>query len=106
MSGCRGPPPKLPWTAYFSVSGWRERYQRFLSGVKSIYTLAKCKRRVEGFELPKFKAEALRIYTDVNRMIAEGDRNGLRHVSVLPCLKIFEFLEFLNFAHEAEFRML
>lgn len=50
-----------------------------------MYTVAKCKRNLDGFNLPTFKEEALRMYIDINRMIAQGDRNGLRHVRPFPC---------------------
>jgi hypothetical protein len=29
-----------------------------------------------------FKKDAIRLYTDINRMTASGDRTGLRHVSL------------------------
>lgn len=45
-----------------------------------MYTMAKCKRNISGFDLAQFKAEALKLYADINRMVAEGDRSGLRHV--------------------------
>lgn len=38
----RGTPPPLPWSAYLTRAGWAERWRRFMSGVKSLYTLAKC----------------------------------------------------------------
>ncbi len=38
----RGQPPRLPITAYFSVAGWKEAWRRFMSHVKSMFTLAKC----------------------------------------------------------------
>lgn len=52
-----------------------------LGSVKSVYTLAKCRRNLGGFELTKFKSEALQIYENVNQMIADGERNKLQHVS-------------------------
>lgn len=39
----RGVPPRLPLTAYFTLSGWRELGRRFMGQFKSLYTLAKCK---------------------------------------------------------------
>lgn len=38
----RGQPPRLPLTAYFTLAGWKEVWRRFMSNVKSLYTLAKC----------------------------------------------------------------
>ena len=80
QSICRGEPPKLPLTAYLTPAGWRERWQRILGGAKSVYTLAKCRRHLKPFGLIDFKKEALRLYLDINLMIAQGDRTGLRHV--------------------------
>lgn len=39
----RGVLPSLPFSAYFTLSGWKEVGRRFMSQVKSLYTLAKCK---------------------------------------------------------------
>lgn len=38
----RGLPPRLPLTAYFTIAGWKEVWRRFMSNVKSLFTLAKC----------------------------------------------------------------
>lgn len=38
----RGVPPRLPLKAYVTVAGWKEVWRRFMSQVKSLFTLAKC----------------------------------------------------------------
>ena len=60
-----------------SKAGWKERWKRFMGGVKSVYTMAKCKRHLSGFDLASFKSQVSKLYENVNRMLAEGDRSGL-----------------------------
>ena len=80
---CRGDPPPLPLSSWFTVQGYRDRWKRFIGGAKSMYTLAKCRKYVPGFSLPGFKADVLRIYEDACSGIARGDRTLLRQVSLL-----------------------
>jgi len=63
------------------MSGWRERWARFLGTLKNVYTLSKVKRGVPDWTLSGFKEHACSLYTDVSCAIAAGDRNALRHVS-------------------------
>lgn len=84
---CRGEPPGIPWKAYFTKRGWKERWRRLLGGAKSVYTVAKCKRNLPDFDLKSFKSEAIKLYTDINSAVAVGDRTKLRHVSHFsPCV--------------------
>lgn len=76
----RGVPPRLPLTAYFTLSGWRELGRRFMGQFKSLYTLAKCKKAIPGFERKAFKGEALALYREVCALLAAGDRSALRHL--------------------------
>ena len=39
----KGDPPRLPFSSWFTPSGWKERWRRGLGGAKSMYTVAKCK---------------------------------------------------------------
>ena len=82
---CRGDLPPLPFSAWFTVQGYRDIYKRFIGGAKSMYTLAKCRKYVPGFSLPAFKADVLRIYEDACAGIARGDRTLLRQVIHAPC---------------------
>lgn len=79
-SMCRGDPPPLPASSWFTVQGYRDRWKRFIGGAKSMYTLAKCRKHVPGFSLPSFKADVLRVYEDACLGIARGDRTLLRQV--------------------------
>ena len=79
-SMCRGDPPPLPASSWFTVQGYRDRWKLFIGGAKSMYTLAKCRKHVPGFSLPSFKADVLRIYEDACSGIARGDRTLLRQV--------------------------
>jgi hypothetical protein len=55
MARRRGPLPKLPFSAWFTRAGWRERWQRLIGNAKNIYTISKCKKNIKGFTLPRFK---------------------------------------------------
>ena len=77
---CRGISPNVPWKAYLGKQGWKDKWKQLLGGAKSIYTVAKCKRNIPGFDLKGFKKEANRIYTDINTSLAAGDMTRLRHV--------------------------
>lgn len=76
----KGEPPRLPLISWFTISGWKERWRRALGGAKSLYTVSKCKKNVPDFGLPAFKEEALQLYETICRMLAEGDRTGLRQL--------------------------
>ena len=73
-----GDPPSLPLTSWLTPSGWKARWRRWVSGAKSMYTLAKCKKLIPGWTLPAFKREALGIYESTCRALAAGDRGSLR----------------------------
>ena len=74
----RGEPPPLPLTAWVTPSGWGARWARWVGGAKSMYTLAKLRKLVPGFELASFKAEAGGLYASVCASLAGGDRPALR----------------------------
>ncbi|KAK9823749.1 hypothetical protein WJX72_005137 [[Myrmecia] bisecta] len=76
----KGESSKLPLIAWLTISGWKERWRRWLGGVKSIYTVAKCKKYIKGWSLPEFKKEALTDYERICKMLAAGDLTGLRQV--------------------------
>ncbi|KAL4434156.1 hypothetical protein ABPG75_000597 [Micractinium tetrahymenae] len=76
----RGVPPRLPISAYFTLSGWKEVGRRFMSQFKSLYTLAKCKKAIPGFERKAFKSEALALYKEVCGLLTAGEKSALRHL--------------------------
>ena len=76
----RGEPPPLPLAAWATPAGWRSRWARWVGGAKSMYTLAKLKKLVPGFDLGAFKAEAGRLYGVACTALAAGDRPALREV--------------------------
>lgn len=76
----QGRPPRISITSFFSRAGWQELYRRFLSNIKSIYALAKCRRVIPGYTLAKFKNDCLDMYESINRHIAKGDKPELRKV--------------------------
>lgn len=82
----RGELPPLPLVSWVTLSGWKERWQRTLGGVKAIYTLARCRKFVPGFSLPAFKADTLLLYEEVCQAIAADDKTLLRQV--LPQLTL------------------
>lgn len=75
----RGNKPPIPWRAYLRTAGWKERWARVVGGARFFYTLAKCRKHL-GMDSKGFKKDAIRLYTDINRMTAAGDRTGLRHL--------------------------
>jgi large subunit ribosomal protein L45 len=76
----RGEPPALPASAWVTPAGWRERWRRWLSGGKSMYTLAKCKKLFPGWELGAFKGEVAALHAAACAALAAGDRGALRHL--------------------------
>ncbi|KAL4860079.1 putative 39S ribosomal protein L45 [Chlorella vulgaris] len=76
----RGVPPNLPLTAYFTPSGWKEVWRRFVGHAKSLFTVARAKKFIPGFSRTSIKQESLEIYKDVCRLLAEGDKTELRHL--------------------------
>ena len=51
-----------------------------MHGVKSIYTLAKIRKNVNGWSLPAFKQDALKVYEEACAALAAGDRTALRQL--------------------------
>lgn len=78
----RGELPWLPPVSWVTLEGWKERWKRALGSLKSMYTLARCRKFVPGFSLPAFKADALKLYEEVCQGIASDDKTLLRQV---PC---------------------
>ena len=76
----KGEPPALPLSSWVSPTGWKERWRRWMGGVKSIYTIAKLRKNVKGWSLPNFKEEALDIYEQACSALAAGDRTELRQL--------------------------
>ncbi|GAB4816777.1 hypothetical protein N2152v2_003823 [Parachlorella kessleri] len=76
----KGEPPKLPLSAWFTLGGWKERLRRLHGSIKSVFTIAKCKRNIPQWTLPAFKEEVLDLYQKINKQLAEGDRTELRHL--------------------------
>lgn len=77
----RGEPPKLPLLkSWLTPTGWKARWKRWMSSIKSIYTLAKVRRHVPDWTLFGFKKEAFDLYTRVCAALASGDRTELRHL--------------------------
>lgn len=44
--------------------------------------ILRCKKNLEGWSLPGFKAEALKVYTGVCTALAAGNQNTLRQVGI------------------------
>jgi large subunit ribosomal protein L45 len=76
----KGEPPSLPLSAWVTPTGWRDRWKRWMGGVKSIYTIAKLRKNVEGWSLPGFKEDALNLYKQACTALAAGDRTALRQL--------------------------
>jgi large subunit ribosomal protein L45 len=77
----RGEPPRLPLSAWVTPGGWRERWRRWVAGVKSLYAVSKCSRLIPGWTLPGFKADALAVYQEACAALAAGDLTSLRQLA-------------------------
>ena len=53
----QGEAPKLPLSAWFTLGRWKERLRRLHGSIKSVFTIAKCKRNIPDWTLPAFKEE-------------------------------------------------
>ena len=76
----RGEPAKLPLSSWVTMAGWKARWNRWINSAKSIYTLAKIRRNLKEFSMPKFKEEAIETYERVCEALASGNRTALRHL--------------------------
>lgn len=76
----KGALPRLPLSSWVTPSGWKERWRRWMSNFKSVYTLSKVRKNVKGWTLPGFKEEALKIYTEACGALAAADRTALRQL--------------------------
>ena len=79
--GRRGEPPQLPLSSWVSLSGYRERWRRLLGGVKSMYTLAKCRKHITGARL-----HPLDIFSLPIRQPCEGLRPSITGSDAFQCM--------------------
>ena len=56
-----------------------------MAGVKSIYTIAKLRKNVDGWNLPGFKEDALHVYEETCKALAQGNKTALRQL-VTPAI--------------------
>jgi len=74
----RGDPPKLSLLSLLTADGIRERWRRLVGRAKSVYTLAKCRKDIEGFDLRRFKEEVGDLHEKICTLHAKGDMTELR----------------------------
>lgn len=67
------PPPPQNIASWFTGDGWRERSKRLTNTFQNGNTIVHLWRKLPGFGIGAFKAEALGIYCSVHRAMAEGD---------------------------------
>jgi len=53
---------------------------RRMGGAKSMYTISRCRKHLKPWNLPAFKTDALKLYTEVCAAQAAGDRTALKQV--------------------------
>lgn len=76
-----GTPLKLTLLrSWLTPAGWRARWERLLGGAKSMYTISRCRKLIKPWSMAAFKADALKLYIEVCRRQAAGDRTALRQV--------------------------
>eukprot|EP00238_Polyblepharides_amylifera_P004713 CAMPEP_0196587442 /NCGR_PEP_ID=MMETSP1081-20130531/57497_1 /TAXON_ID=36882 /ORGANISM="Pyramimonas amylifera, Strain CCMP720" /LENGTH=213 /DNA_ID=CAMNT_0041909629 /DNA_START=396 /DNA_END=1037 /DNA_ORIENTATION=+ len=77
-------PKKLTILSLFKTEGWSLLKQKVLSGVRSLYCMAKLTRHVQNFRPTQMKEIAQEVYQLVNSLHAEGNTFKLRQVVTDP----------------------
>jgi len=76
--------------SWLTPTGWKERWQRMLGNLKSVYTMSRCKKAFPGWTLKGFKHDALHLYETINSALAAGDQALLREYSAAPVFSDFQ----------------
>lgn len=80
----KGEKTRLPLSAWLTPTGWGLRWGRWKDSWKSMYSLSKLKKNITGWDLRRFKLEALDMYRSTNAALAAGDVGALRHLTTPP----------------------
>lgn len=64
------------WRRWFTRGGWKRTKEDVILELKSAYAIAKL--RKFGYSKQKFYQEALDMYKEINTLMANGDKTGLR----------------------------
>ncbi|KAI6684844.1 hypothetical protein NL676_030757 [Syzygium grande] len=64
------------WRRWFTRSGWRRTKDDIILELKSAYAIAKL--RKSGYSKKEFYEEAIKLYKEINFLLAHGDKKSLR----------------------------
>ena len=80
----KGEKTRLPLSAWLTPTGWGLRWGRWKDSWKSMYSLSKLKKNITGWDLRRFKLEALDMYRSTNAALGAGDVGAPRHLTTPP----------------------
>mmetsp|Transcript_32105 Transcript_32105/g.91034 ORF Transcript_32105/g.91034 Transcript_32105/m.91034 type:complete len:215 (+) Transcript_32105:629-1273(+) len=86
----QGPKPRQPLISWFTVAGWKERYQRIIGEIKNLYALARCTKDIKGFSMRTFKTDVLELYKKINEHFAAGELTLLRRQTTGQCFGLMK----------------
>lgn len=64
------------WRRWFTKSGWRRTKNDIILELKNAYAIVKL--RKTGYSKHKFYVEAIKLYKEINTLLANGDKTALR----------------------------
>ncbi|WOK95875.1 39S ribosomal protein L45, mitochondrial isoform X1 [Canna indica] len=67
------------WRRWFTRSGWRRTKEDLITEMKSAYAISRLRKKV-GYSKKTFYQHALRLYKEINTLLANGDTSSLRKV--------------------------
>ncbi|XP_020108798.1 39S ribosomal protein L45, mitochondrial isoform X2 [Ananas comosus] len=67
------------WKRWFTPSGWRRTKEDIILEMKSAYAITRL-RKVAGYTKKLFYQQAIRLYKEINTLMANGDTSSLRKV--------------------------
>ncbi|NP_001358601.1 uncharacterized protein LOC100280627 [Zea mays] len=74
------PRERIPfWKRWFTLSGWRRTKEDIILEMKNAYAVSRLRKKT-GYTKNQFYDQALKIYKEVNTLMAHGDTSSLRKI--------------------------
>ncbi|CAD6222805.1 unnamed protein product [Miscanthus lutarioriparius] len=74
------PRERIPfWKRWFTLSGWRRTKEDIILEMKNAYAVSRLRKKT-GYTKKQFYDQALKIYKEVNTLMAHGDTSSLRKI--------------------------
>ncbi|KAL6657481.1 hypothetical protein ACP70R_005261 [Stipagrostis hirtigluma subsp. patula] len=67
------------WKRWFTLSGWRRTKEDIILEMKNAYAVSRLRKKT-GYTKKQFYDQALKIYKEVNTLMAHGDTSSLRKI--------------------------